>query len=141
MERDDQRADDGHGGKANDFDGEHELQIRMLNAFRAAVARGDDKATLAGLFDNLIEFTTVHFMSEQVLMRFYSYPGFDAHQQEHDQVLEQLDEMDARFRAGDEAMTAAVADHVQRLLVEHIGRADQALATFIGQQATAGAGE
>ena len=42
----------------------------------ANLLRGSaDKAQLGTLLDRLIEFTNIHFMSEQVMMREQAYPG------------------------------------------------------------------
>ena len=72
------------------LDLEHQGQIDLLLAVEAELRGAADKAQLATLLDRLIEFTNIHFMSEQLVMRQQAYPGLPAHEAEHDQLINQM---------------------------------------------------
>jgi len=42
------------------------------------------------LLNQLIEFTRMHFLSEEQLMETYGYPGFAEHREEHQRLLLQI---------------------------------------------------
>lgn len=83
------------------------------------------------ILDQLVAYTAVHFMAEQLLMRLHGYSGFDAHQQEHDRLIEQVQELQQRFRSGDMTLTLATIDSLEAWLVGHIHGMDQALSAFL----------
>lgn len=70
--------DDAHLGQ-DALDLEHQGQIDLLLAVEMGLRGAAGKAQLHTLLDRLIEFSNIHFMSEQVLMREQAYPGLPAH--------------------------------------------------------------
>ena len=69
------------------LDAEHQGQIDLLLQVEKEFSGAANPARLALLLDRLIEFTDIHFMSEQVLMRERAYPGLPAHEEEHSQLI------------------------------------------------------
>ncbi len=130
------------------LDSEHEVQVGLLVALRAAVVRGgavparpvpavpELGATFdaAAILDQLVDYTAVHFMAEQLLMRLHGYPGFEAHQIEHDRLIEEVQELQRRFQAGDMALTLETIDGLSAWLHGHIRGTDAALADFLQRQ-------
>ncbi len=83
---------------------------------------------------DLQDFTNAHFLAEQLLMRLHSYPGFEAHQREHDDLMEELRGLGETLLADDATDPAEAATSLERWLIAHIQSEDQALAEFLRQQ-------
>ena len=79
------------------LDREHQGQIDLLLAIEAELGGAGDRARLDALLDQLIEYTNIHFMSEQVEMRQQVYPELPAHEAEHDQLMEQMRDFQKRI--------------------------------------------
>lgn len=95
-------------------------------------------ADAGAILDQLIAYTAVHFMAEQLLMRLHGYPGFDAHQQEHDRLIEEVQELQRRFHGGNATLTLETIDGLEVWLRGHIRGTDHALGAFLSRQASAG---
>lgn len=113
-----------------EMDREHALELQMVRSLQGALARGE-RATARELLGSLEEFTNAHFLAEQLLMRLHAYPGYAAHQEEHDRLIEELH---AIGRALDESETARPGEQSERLerwLLAHMASEDAALAQFL----------
>jgi hemerythrin len=54
------------------IDGEHHVQLELLGALRNGLLAPSDRAEIDEILDRLVDYTKVHFASEQLLMRLYS---------------------------------------------------------------------
>jgi hemerythrin len=109
------------------IDAEHQVQISLLDSLLKAAE--DDDADGKELLEQLFAYTNIHFMSEQVLMRQYSYPDYDVHVAEHDGMMAQLDLLQEAMAA--QRTDVATLGELRRLLVTHIATHDQQLHSFI----------
>ena len=117
----------------DEMDREHALELQIVRSIQHALA-SDDRSELPQLLEQLEDFTNAHFLAEQLLMRLHSYPGFEAHQREHDDLMEELRGLGETLLADDAADPAATAASLERWLIAHIQSEDQALAEFLRQQ-------
>ena len=113
-----------------EIDVEHELQIQLVHAVRAALEAGDPDAAQAAV-GRLDDVTNAHFLAEQLLMRLYGYPGYAAHVQEHDRLVEELRNLSRQWNEA--AQAASVAQRLELWLRAHIATADEAFASFLKQ--------
>lgn len=116
------------------MDTEHQFQVELVSALQQALEQGSGQAEIDEILDNLISYTDAHFTAEQLLMRFYGYPLYAAHLQEHDRLMEQVRELRERFRAGDAKLALQTSASLRSWLLNHIRGLDQALGTFLKQQ-------
>lgn len=119
------------GLDANDMDEEHRTQVRMITAFRDAVRAGEGTDAIERRLEELADFTKMHFNSEQMLMRLHAYPHYQAHADEHVNMVDQVEAMRDAYRDGDATLSAELADALARWLVGHIQRTDKALAKYL----------
>jgi hemerythrin len=118
---------------ASDVDGEHEVQIRLLAAFLDATAEGRDRQERDEILDRLLDYSKLHFLSEELLMRFYSYSGYEAHALEHEQTVERIIALREQALADDDALSRAAAEALSRAIVAHIRETDRALGRFLAE--------
>lgn len=111
------------------IDREHQVQLHLMLALAAALdADGRIDETLAQLAD----YSRAHFLSEELLMRLYSYPDYDDHVLDHARMIEWLDELAAR-RGDHDAMRRAVHELIA-VFRRHIDSRDQMLHEFLAQR-------
>ncbi|MFO1434269.1 MAG: bacteriohemerythrin [Candidatus Competibacteraceae bacterium] len=113
---------------------EHEVQVELINALRQAVEQGQKGAVVDEILDQLIAYTNAHFMSEQLLMRLYAYPFYESHTQEHDRLIEQVQNLQEHYRAGDMTMTLQASSALREWLLDHIKGLDHGLGMYLSQQ-------
>lgn len=113
------------------MDGEHAAQIRLLESFERGVQEGRNKDELVIVLDRLVEFTNLHFMSEEILMQQRAYPALGVHVKEHDSLLEQVRKIQSVFNTGDQTMTVEEIETLRTWLIDHIKTKDQAFVIFL----------
>jgi hemerythrin len=105
------------------LDGEHGVQVQLVEALQAALTAGADRSHAGEILDRLLVFTDMHFGSEELLMRLHSYPRYGLHVDEHRRLLEALREIHARLGKGQQP--ADLVDDLRRWLVGHIAGMDR----------------
>lgn len=110
---------------------EHLLQVGLLDAFRRALDEPAARDAGAAALGQLREYTQVHFLSEQLLMRLHAYPGYEAHVREHERLLEELQALERRFRAGELPASLTTAETLRDWLERHMREMDHALTDYL----------
>jgi len=108
-------------------DREHQVQTGLLDAWMLAVREGEPEEVQDEILDRLIEFSRVHFLSEQLLMRLHAFGDHDAHVREHESMLEALEGFRAARRDGSREDALDAAEHLRTFLVAHIAGRDREL--------------
>jgi hemerythrin len=116
------------------IDGEHAAQIRLLDSFEKGLRERKSWDELVIVFDRLVEFTNLHFMSEELLMQRHAFPGIDTHVQEHDSLLDQVRKIQGGFGADDPTMTEGELSILRKWLVEHIQTKDRAFVAYLNKK-------
>ena len=115
-----------------DIDREHALELLVVREIQTALLAGD-RARALPLLARLEDVTNAHFLTEQLLMRLHAYEGYEAHQQEHDRLVRDLQELSRRVTDGAALDARQAAEHLQRWLLRHMATSDQVLGEFIAQ--------
>jgi hemerythrin-like metal-binding protein len=113
------------------IDSEHQVQIGLLNALCDAVEQGDDDGQIQEILDQLVSYSELHFMSEQLLMRMYAYPHYEDHLRDHELMTERLRQIRDRVVQGEQSFALATAHSMKLFLVSHIQSRDHDLTTYL----------
>lgn len=112
------------------LEAEHRIQLSLFDAIQEGLRRGRAASGIEGLLDQLIDYSNVHFLSEQLMMRMYEYPEIEAHTQEHDRLIEQVRELRERA-AEDPEFLAQHAERLRAWLWSHIQTQDFAFGRYL----------
>jgi hemerythrin-like metal-binding protein len=125
------RAWDDHiGTGVGSMDTEHRLQVSLVNAIEELVRTGKDPELTGKAATQLVAFTNVHFLSEELMMRLYAYPPHDAHQIEHARLIEQVADIQRQVASGERKTTLETINALHDWLTKHIRSMDQAFALW-----------
>ena len=116
---------------ASNIDNEHRIQLGMLQALCDAVEAGEPAEKIHEILDQLTSYSELHFMSEELLMRMYSYPDYNDHVLDHTAMTERLQQIMQRYSEGQESMALQVANEMREFLVGHIKSRDVAFSHFL----------
>lgn len=118
------------------FNADHSEEARLLNAAADALdahaAGRSDAAAVVGALEALYAQTRAHFEREEGAMEAARFPELEAHQVEHERVLEELDGQERRFRETGEvdALRTFLAAVHPTWLEDHVRTWDAAAARF-----------
>jgi hemerythrin-like metal-binding protein len=113
------------------LDNEHLVQLGLVDAVIESVSNGESQKNVAQLLGQFVDYTELHFMSEQVLMRHHAYPGYDEHVRDHDVIIERLHQLRDEFDADTATLTTERASRLKGELMGHIRNRDAALHAYI----------
>lgn len=111
------------------LDAEHEFLHRILDELKAELASGGDR--VAELLDRFELAARAHFLEEQSLMRLHAYPGYEPHQNEHDELVEELRRLAERIEAGATEDAGRIAHELDLWLNVHMNTTDAALENYL----------
>ena len=117
------------------LDVEHQGQMLLLLSLEKELGGAADEARLRVLLDRLIEFSNIHFMSEQVLMRERAYPGLPAHEAEHDHLMDQMRDFQKIIETRERTLGAADISTLRDWVIRHIRTKDTAFARYLADGA------
>lgn len=69
---------------------QHSILMDTQNELRLAIIRGQGREQVAEIFDRLIEFTRMHFWSEEQLLEQVNYPQLEEHRASHHRMLAEM---------------------------------------------------
>jgi hemerythrin-like metal-binding protein len=110
------------------LDNQHQKWFDTLNRLHEAMLEGDSDELVQAKCDSLqamIDYTKLHFRTEEAHMRRIGYPGLDAHMQQHKAFVEQLDELSVDYRAGRVLLGTRMIKVMQEWLRDHISEEDR----------------
>ena len=81
----------------------------------------------------LIDHTRTHFDCEERLMLAHRYPGYKAHKQEHERLIQHILALAEQYRRGDLLLSFAVMVDLKGWALVHIERFDLALGVFLNR--------
>ena len=115
-------------------DAEHKNLVSMVNELHQAMGQGIGKDKLGRILSKLIEYTQVHFETEERLMQSHAYPDFLAHRSEHQKLTSTVIDFQRRFLANEVGLTLEVMEFLKDWLRTHILRSDKKYSPFLNAQ-------
>ena len=113
------------------IDSEHDLQMQLLDSLAQALQKGGDFAAAKHVLEQFIEFSDMHFLSEQLVMRLHNYPAYEIHLEEHTKLMKKVRELrDAVFQ-GQKAPSMQLIQELRDWLIDHIASEDVAFGQFL----------
>ncbi len=116
------------------IDAEHDLQMQLLDSLSQAIQRGGDLSPMKYILEQFIEFSDMHFLSEQLVMRLHGYPGYEPHLEEHTRLMKKVREIRTNLMRGEKQPSLVLVQELRDWLVQHIATEDVAFGSFLKQK-------
>ena len=113
------------------IDHQHMRIVEMINHLHMA-EKNLERAAVAEVVDELVDYTLSHFAFEEALMEEAGYPFSHAHKRVHEIFSKRVQEYRLRFQAG-ENVTHELRAMLARWLFNHIRGDDKAYADSVKQ--------
>jgi hemerythrin len=115
------------------MDNQHAIMMDTMNELRLVLIGGGKRAQEDELLNRLIEFTRMHFVSEEHLMEQYGFPGLAEHRAEHQRLLAQLQESIARLQHRESAHMQDFLFFLHNWFIEHVAGLDQQYGAWLNE--------
>ncbi|RWX48741.1 hemerythrin-like metal-binding domain protein [Candidatus Electrothrix marina] len=87
----------------------------------------------AGLLDDVLDYTVLHFQTEERLMKHYGYPKFSSHRKEHEVLLTEL-QRQVRVLKALQGPSAKMLYFLMQWFIQHTLYTDQDIGRYIQEQ-------
>lgn len=115
------------------MDDQHGILMDAINALRLALVRGAGQEKISELLDELIEFTRMHFWSEEQLMAQTGFAGLEEHRAEHHRMLADILQSAHRLQYGEGIELRPLLCNLHHGFLNHIETMDQKCAPWLRQ--------
>jgi len=113
------------------IDAEHDLQMQLLDSLSQAIQRGGELSPMKYILEQFIEFSDMHFLSEQLVMRLHGYPGYEPHLEEHTRLMKKVREIRANLMKGENEPSLVLVKELREWLMQHIASEDAAFGAYL----------
>ena len=118
------------------IDDQHKNWLNRFNNLAQAIEARERQGQLVKTLDFLVDYTKLHFDTEEKHMTANNYPGYDEHKAKHDKLKTTLDNLVDDFQ--DEGATQMLADYLSTFLgnwlVTHIKEVDIQFGKFLSEK-------
>jgi len=115
----------------DETEAEHRVQVELLQALCDAVEKNSPPSVISDIFQQLVDYSKAHFLSEELLMRQMSYDDYEDHVSDHVRMLDALDEIAAAQASGKSVLVSDKAESILIFITKHIATRDQRFADFL----------
>lgn len=116
------------------MDDQHGILMDTMNELRLAAMSGRGREQVSELLDRLIEFTRMHYWSEERLLEQSGFPRLAEHRAAHQSLLAQMLELAHRLQYGDGAEMHAVLEQLREGYIGHTEGMDQAYGPWLNER-------
>ena len=117
------------------IDRQHKILISYINSIAETVEqKGGQGTEIALLLNNLIMYTKMHFIYEEILFSRSKYPELETHKQFHKNLVAQVEAFQQRFKSGDASLGPELLAFLMDWLNTHIMKSDIAYVEFAKSQ-------
>ncbi len=115
------------------IDKQHEMMFSMFSVLVEAIRAGQTSKQLGLLFLELLEYTDMHFQTEESLMEQCAYPGLTRHRSEHKKIFMQAKEFKENDENGKATLTVGIFIFLFDWMKNHILQEDKEFIQFLNQ--------
>jgi hemerythrin len=112
-------------------DGQHRNLFKLINDLNIALSKQDSKHIITDSIDKLSAYVATHFQTEEDLMKATSYPDYEIHKHEHDNLKEQAEKLIKLFHLGTVDLTATISKFLSDWLKHHIQEIDKKMIDWL----------
>ena len=113
------------------MDEHHHTLFKLVDKLSEALIEKKENEVIGEILNSLIDYTRMHFAAEEELMRKADYPGVSQHKAAHDRLVEQVQELQRRHKAGDSTVNEEISKFLMTdWLVNHILGMDELYAPY-----------
>lgn len=113
-----------------ELDEQHKVLVDILNRLHEAIITRTDTDIIDDIFNELVQYTIVHFAVEESLMRIFNYPFYENHKKHHEQLTKQVIDLQKKAKNGDMTASMSLWTFLRKWLTHHILVEDKKYSLF-----------
>ena len=115
------------------MDDQHGILMDTLNELRTMLVRGASRRDVSLQLERLIEFTQMHFQSEEQLLLQQGFPGADEHRKAHHHLLRRLYSALEQVNRDEAIHLASLLEFLPSWYLDHVEQLDQPYGVWLNE--------
>ncbi|GAA0810571.1 hypothetical protein GCM10009111_01720 [Colwellia asteriadis] len=115
------------------IDQDHKKLLHLLNQFSIAYDYAQCEEFEREALEELVSYTKYHFKREEKLMADYDYPGLAEHQEEHQAMIDKVEEYAHIYNEQGHDSLKQVTNLITFWLINHINESDKEYSRYLQQ--------
>lgn len=107
------------------IDTQHQRMFELGNIFYRELYDGAEQTVLVEKLKELVEYSIMHFKTEEDLLKKANHPGLENHAKEHEQFIEELSVLNSRIMEGDLVISVEIISFLRNSIINHIFVSDK----------------
>jgi hemerythrin-like metal-binding protein len=107
------------------IDKQHKELFRLINDFYNTIAEKRNKDAVKRAIDEMENYITTHFTSEEIMMKNAGYEGLEQHINEHSSYIDKVRDLRERYEQGRLILSLEVTNFIKDWIRNHIMITDQ----------------
>ena len=108
-----------------EIDEQHKVLVGLVNQMHRAIHERHSSDVVQEILAKLADYTRIHFAVEESLMRILSYPGYELHKAQHDELIDHMRELQEKVASGRTAVGFELMHFLKMWLTKHIMESDR----------------
>jgi len=117
-----------------EIDIQHQTMVKLVNNLHSSVEARKDKSELESLLVELVEYTRMHFSTEEKFMKKNADPSLELHHKEHRSLLKHLDKLVALVANGQRPTFFSDYDLSSDWMIAHITEHDIKMGRYLNSK-------
>ena len=112
-------------------DTQHKELVKMINQLHKAMKMQKGSSALEDILKRLVEYTEMHFATEEKMFKKYGYPEYEQHKKIHKELVATVVSFHNDFVSGKATVTMDLMDFLTDWLKNHILKTDMEYVPFL----------
>ena len=125
--------DDKYSVNVSEIDNQHKKLVDLINKLHDAMKQGKSKEVLSEIISELINYTDVHFKTEEKYFDKFNYPKSDAHKTLHKNFVDKVLDFKNKYESGNAALSIEIINFLKDWLINHINGSDKEYSSFFNE--------
>ncbi len=108
-----------------EIDEQHKILVGLVNRLYKAIIQQNDTTVINDIFQELIQYTLIHFSVEESLMRIFNYPEYPEHKARHEELTKQVIELHNKLKKEQIPISMELLSFLRKWLTNHIQMEDK----------------
>ena len=114
-----------------EIDSQHQWLTDIINTLHDDLTENKGVRLLEIVLESLIEYTRMHFQTEENLMVKYKYPAYEEHKAKHRELSEKVAEWNSALANGQEKLNMDMLNFLKTWLENHEVTVDRPLGSYL----------
>jgi hemerythrin len=113
------------------IDDQHKCLVELVNKLHDAMKAGKGNAVIGPILEDLLNYVSFHFTTEETYFKKFSYPEYAQHKKQHDDLTQKTKALNASYREGKLTITLEVMNFLKDWLSTHILGSDKKYSAYL----------